>query len=103
MSLNFHRFVILYLSCDTRSVGLGQYCLPKVSNGLKRTHRPSVIIIVIYVVLYLLRPAVRKMTKTSEFKQAVKDHKAFFLLVTAEQNPESDLSVSPGGFLVCYQ
>ncbi|XP_071784596.1 protein disulfide-isomerase TMX3-like [Asterias amurensis] len=37
-------------------------------------------------------PAVRKMTKTSEFKQAVKDHKAFFLLVTAEQNPESDLS-----------
>ena len=35
LSLNFHRFVILYLSCDTRSVGLGQYCLPKVSNGLK--------------------------------------------------------------------
>ena len=30
LSLNFHRFVIL---CDTRSVGLGQYCLPKVSNG----------------------------------------------------------------------
>ena len=31
----FYRFVILhvYISCDTRSVGLGQYCLPKVSNG----------------------------------------------------------------------
>ena len=33
LSLNFHRFVILYISCDTRSVGLGQYCLPKVSSG----------------------------------------------------------------------
>ena len=36
LSLNFHRFVILYRSCDTRSVGLGQYCLPKVSNGFKQ-------------------------------------------------------------------
>ena len=36
LSLSFHRFVILYKSCDTRSVGLGQYCLPKVSNGFKR-------------------------------------------------------------------
>ena len=27
LSLNFHRFVILYISCDTRSVGLGQSCL----------------------------------------------------------------------------
>ena len=35
LSLNFHRFVILYISCDTRSVGLGQYFLPKVSNGFK--------------------------------------------------------------------
>ena len=35
LSLNFHRFVILYISCDTRSVGLGQYCLPKVYNGFK--------------------------------------------------------------------
>ena len=35
LSLNFHRFVILYISCDTRSVGLWQYCLPKVSNGFK--------------------------------------------------------------------
>ena len=34
LSLNFHRFVILYISCDTRSVGLGQYCLPKVSMAL---------------------------------------------------------------------
>ena len=25
LSLNFHRFVILYISCDTRSVGLGQF------------------------------------------------------------------------------
>ena len=25
LSLNFHRFGILYVSCDTRSVGLGQY------------------------------------------------------------------------------
>ena len=25
--------VILYISCDTRSVVLGQYCLPKVHNG----------------------------------------------------------------------
>ena len=37
LSLSFHRFVILYRSCDTRSVGLGQYCLPKVSNGFNRT------------------------------------------------------------------
>ena len=35
LSLNFHRFVILYISCDTRSVGLGQYCLPKVYIGFK--------------------------------------------------------------------
>ena len=35
LSLNFHRFVIWYVSCDTRSVGLGQYCLPKGSNGSK--------------------------------------------------------------------
>ena len=34
LSLNFHRFVILYISCDTRSVGLGQYCLPKVHVGV---------------------------------------------------------------------
>ena len=32
LSLNSHRFVILYISCDTQSVGLGQYCLSKVSN-----------------------------------------------------------------------
>ena len=36
LSLNSHRFVILYISCGTRSVSLGQYCLPKVSNGFKR-------------------------------------------------------------------
>ena len=35
LSLNFHRFIILYISCDTRSVGLGQHCLPKVYNGFK--------------------------------------------------------------------
>ena len=35
LSLNFHRFVILYTSCDTRSVGFGQHCLPKVSTGFK--------------------------------------------------------------------
>ena len=35
LSLNFHRFVILYRSCDTRSVGFGPHCLPKVSNGFK--------------------------------------------------------------------
>ena len=35
LSLNLHRFVILYISCDTRSVGLGQYCLPKVCNGFQ--------------------------------------------------------------------
>ena len=35
LSLNFHRFVILY-----RSVGLGLYCLPKVSNGFN-THLSS--------------------------------------------------------------
>ena len=28
--------VCYYISCDTRSVGRGQYCLPKVSNGLNR-------------------------------------------------------------------
>ena len=33
LSLNFHRLVIFYRSCDTQSVGLRQYCLPKVSNG----------------------------------------------------------------------
>ena len=35
LSLNFHKFVILYISCDTRNVGLGQHCLPKVYNGFK--------------------------------------------------------------------
>jgi hypothetical protein len=35
LSLNFHRFVIWYRSCGTQSVGLGQYCLPKGSNGFK--------------------------------------------------------------------
>ena len=35
LSLNFHRFDILYISCGT-SVGLGHYCLPKVSNGFNR-------------------------------------------------------------------
>ena len=35
LNLNFHRFVVLHISCDTQSVGLGQYCLPKVSNGFK--------------------------------------------------------------------
>ena len=35
LSLNFHRFVVLYISCDTRSVGLGQYCLLKVYNGFQ--------------------------------------------------------------------
>ena len=38
LSLNFHRFVILYISCDTQSVGLGQYSLPKVSNGFNHGH-----------------------------------------------------------------
>ena len=36
LSLNFHRFVMLYISCDTQSVGLGQYCLLKVYNGFKK-------------------------------------------------------------------
>ena len=35
LSLNFHRFVVLYISCDTQSVGRGQHCLPKVSIGFK--------------------------------------------------------------------
>ena len=34
---NLARFVILHISCDKRGVGLGQYCLPKVSNGLSVT------------------------------------------------------------------
>ena len=38
LSLNFHRFVILYISCDTWSVGLGPYCLPKVSNGFNTSY-----------------------------------------------------------------
>ena len=44
LSPNFHRFVIWYRSCDTRSVGLGQYCLPKESNGFnkKKTFGKSV-------------------------------------------------------------
>ena len=37
MSLNFHRFVIWYRSCGTQSVGLGQHCLPKGSNGFKQS------------------------------------------------------------------
>ena len=37
LSLNFHRIVIWYISCDTRSVGLGHYCLPKVSNGFNKS------------------------------------------------------------------
>ena len=37
LTLNFHRFVISYISCDTRSVGLGQHCLLKVSTGFKRS------------------------------------------------------------------
>ena len=37
LSLNFHRFVIWYRSCGTQSVGLGQHCLPKGSNGFKDT------------------------------------------------------------------
>ena len=41
LSLNVHMFVILYICCNiccnTRSVGLGQYSLPKVSNGFKKT------------------------------------------------------------------
>ena len=35
LSLNLYRFFVLYISCDTRSVGLWQYCLPKVYNGFK--------------------------------------------------------------------
>ena len=35
LSLNLHRFVILCRSCDTWSVGLGHYCLPKVSSGFR--------------------------------------------------------------------
>ena len=38
-TLNFHRFVILYISCGTQHVGLGQYCLLKVSNGFKSQSR----------------------------------------------------------------
>ena len=41
LSLNFHRFVILYTSCDIRSVGLGQCCLPNVYNGFKSLDRPG--------------------------------------------------------------
>ena len=39
LSLNFHRFVILYISCDTRSVGLGQYCYRKCIMALKEQYR----------------------------------------------------------------
>ena len=34
--LNFHRFVILYISCDSRSVGLWTILYTKVSNGFNR-------------------------------------------------------------------
>ena len=40
LSLNFHRFAILYISCDARSMGFGQYCLPKVSIGFKESLLP---------------------------------------------------------------
>ena len=45
LNLNFHRFVILYIhvSCDTRSVGFGQYCLPKVYNGFKQWHMKQIV------------------------------------------------------------
>ena len=39
LSLNFYRFVILYRSCVTLSVGRGHYCLPTVSNGFKEGHK----------------------------------------------------------------
>ena len=29
LTLNFHRFVIRYISCDTQSLGLGQHCYRK--------------------------------------------------------------------------
>ena len=32
----FSQVFFLYRSCDTQSLGLGQYCLPKGSNGFKR-------------------------------------------------------------------
>ena len=51
LSLNFHRFVILYRSCDTRSVGLGHYCLPKVSNGLNRFCRLELLCVQGYCVV----------------------------------------------------
>ena len=38
LSLKFHMVVILYINCDTQSVGLGQYCSPKVSNGFKEQY-----------------------------------------------------------------
>ena len=62
LSLNFHRFLILYIiSCDTRSVGLGQYCLRKVSNGFKDlrkaliTHRLSLLSFYFALLLFELK------------------------------------------------
>ncbi|XP_038069429.1 protein disulfide-isomerase TMX3-like [Patiria miniata] len=37
-------------------------------------------------------PAVRKMTKATEFNKALKDRKVFFLLVTDQENQESELA-----------
>ena len=45
LSLKFHKFVDLYVSCDTRSVGLGQHCLPKVSNGFKSRGKEAISIL----------------------------------------------------------
>ena len=41
LSLNFHSFCFIYISCDTRSVGLWKYCLPKVSMALRGISIPS--------------------------------------------------------------
>ena len=53
LSLNFHRFVILYKSCGTRSVGLGQNCLPKVSNGFKQEDKCRKLLYLIWFSLFL--------------------------------------------------
>ena len=60
LSLNFHRFVILYISCDTRSVGLGQHCLPKVSNGFNAIKVIVIIILRGYIPMASLSQTVHR-------------------------------------------
>ena len=54
--LNFTGLLFYIISCDTQSVGFGQYCLPKVSNGFKQLYaiRAWDISVLPFVLLHLV-------------------------------------------------